>query len=64
MLEHATQYINWCFVSRENDLEAIKQQKITKYRKMYQKVLNKNPQAEIQVNYGEISFLNFLALWC
>jgi len=49
MLEHSTQYINWCFVNKEKDLENLKQQKITKYRKIYQKVLNKNPQAEIQL---------------
>ncbi len=49
MLEHSTQYLNWCFVNKEKELEAHRQQKITKYRKIYQKVLNKNPQADIQV---------------
>ncbi len=49
MLEHSTQYLNWCFVNKEKELESHRQQKITKYRKIYQKVLNKNPQADIQV---------------
>ena len=66
MLEHSTQYLNWCFVNKEKQLEEHKQQKITKYRKIYQKVLNKNPQAEIQVRFSQkilfIYLLSFLVL--
>lgn len=51
MLEHSTQYKHWCFVDRPAELEAIKQHKEARYRKAYQRILNKNPQAEIQVIY-------------
>jgi len=49
MLEHSTQYKHWCFANRKAELDAIKQEKESKYRKTYQKILNKNPQANIQV---------------
>ena len=49
MLEHSTQYKNWCFSTRKAELDAIKQEKETKYRKAYQRMLNKNPQADIPV---------------
>ena len=58
MIEHSTQYRNWFFPQEREDLKSLIQQKETKYQKEYQKILNKFPQADIQV--ASPDFIPFL----
>ena len=51
MLEHSTQYRNWCFKEKDEEFKKIIQNKLNYYRKIYQKIAryDTKPANEIQV---------------